>query len=167
MSYQQTKSKNFARYCREGKMHLVKKWGTDPNVDVNWNMHSPLRYSVKDNAIESIKYLLNHSKLKTDYENDRKPLFGTSNIGGKPIEGELNPFTEAMRRKNFEILDLFVNSGKFTIKRKVNLDILYKMEDEELNDYFRKIDGFTDYVIEMGGDYLNILPPEAKDIFLF
>ena len=159
MSYGETKSKNFAKYCKEGKMHLVKKWIDNPNVDINWNKHSPLRYSIKTNQIESIKLLLQNSKLKTDYENDNRPLKGPTGI--------INPFTEAMTRKNFEVLDIFIKSKKFKVERIEHLDILLSINDEELNDYFKKIDGFESFILNSGDEYVKIVSADAAAIFLF
>lgn len=170
MSYAETKSKNFAKYCKEGKIELVKKWIDNPNVDINWNMHSPLRYSVKTGQIESIKLLLAHPKLRTDYENDKSELKGTVNIGN--IQGPIifNPLTEAMVRKKFEILDLFLHGQhdkKFKIERTENLDVLLEMNDEELTDYFRKIPGFLDFIMKSGDKYLPLISEDVNKIFLF
>lgn len=167
MTYQEAKSKLFAKYCKEGRMHLVKKWGDNPNVDVNWNKHSPLRQAVKSGQIEPILYLLNHSKLRTDYENDTRPLSGSLSIKPGAVTGELNPFTEAVMRKNFEILDIFVKSNRFKINRIEHLDILIQMNDDVMNDYFKNINGFTDFVLESGEKYISIISSEASDIFLF
>jgi len=170
MSYEETKSKNFAKYCKEGKLHLVKKWIDNPNVDVNWNKHSPLRYSVKAGQIDSINLLLYHPKLKTDYENDRRPLKGSMVIDKKRVGGELNPFTEAIIRKNFEILDIFLKGShdkKFKVERTENLDILMTLNDEEINEYFRKIPSFIDFVMKMGDKYLSLLSEDVNKIFLF
>lgn len=169
MSYAEAKSKNFAKYCKEGKMHLVKKWGDNPNVDVNWNKHSPLRYSIKTNQIESIKYLLQHSNLKTEYENDRRPLKGATMVGDKAVSAELNPFTEAMIRSNFEVLDLFINSTnhKFKVERVEHLDVLLALDDDVLTEYFRKIPGFSEFIMQSGDQYIPLISKEAADIFMF
>lgn len=171
MSYAEAKSKNFAKYCKEGKLHLVKKWIDNPNVDINWNKHSPLRYSVKTGQIESIKLLLAHPKLRTDYENDKRELKGTMQVDGdKYVAVVFNPFTEAMVRKNFEILDLFLNGShdkKFKLDRTENLDVLLEMNDEELTEYFRNIPGFIDFIMKSGDKYLPLISEDVNKIFLF
>ncbi len=170
MSYQDAKSKNFAKYCKEGKMKLVEKWFDNPNVDVNWNQHSPLRYAVKTGQIEVIKYLLTHTDLRTNYESDRRPLEGSINTDAGWVKGIINPFTQAMMQKNFEILDLFTKgeyADRFKKFRIEHLDILIDMHDDEMNEYFKTIDGFTEYVLWQDAKYVELVSKEAKDIFLF
>ena len=149
MDYGEQKSKNFAKYCKEGKLKLVKKWIDNPNVDVNWNKHSPLKYSVKTNQIESIKILLQHPKLKINYENDEKPLRGVTLMDG-------NPFTEAMMSRNFEVLDLFIKKN-VEVKRLAYLNILINMADEELTDYFTNLDGFIEFILNSHEKYLVLV----------
>lgn len=169
MSYQEDKSKNFAKYCYEGKLNLVKKWINNPNVDINWNKHGPLRNAVRGGHFEIVKLLVNHSKLKTDYEKDGELKDGAMSVGGKVVGGVLNPFTTAIAYKNFEILDLFIHQSNhpFKVLRKENLDIIIQMEDEELNEYFKKIPGFIDYAVSLGPEYASIVSKELKDIFFF
>ena len=170
MSYQEDKCKNFSKYCGEGKIALVKKWMDNPNVDINWHKHGPMRQAIRYNQFEVVELLLSNPKIRTDYENDKKPLNGSAKAAnGEYVSGVLNPFTMAIIGKNFTVLDMFIkdNPARFVVKRKEHLDILVGMKDEELNAYFREIPGFIDYVLEIGGDSLNILPPDAKDVFLF
>jgi hypothetical protein len=168
MSYQDEKCKNFSKYCNDGKIELVKKWMDNPNVDINWNGHGPMRNAVKQNKIDVINILLANPKLRTDYENDKKEIRGASlAANGDYVGGVLNPFTMAIIKKNFEILDIFIKTNRFKILREENLEILMGMKDEELNTYFMKLPGFIDFVLSVGGDYLNIFPSDAKDIFLF
>ena len=106
MSTQDPNSKRFAKYCQEGKMHLVKKWFD--TVDVNYQRHMPLRNAIKTNQTEIVKYLLTHLDLKTDYENDHNPKIGTKILGDKRVNNiVINPFTDAMLYRNFDILDIF------------------------------------------------------------
>jgi|SaaInlStandDraft_4_1057021.scaffolds.fasta_scaffold15790_1 ankyrin repeat protein len=163
MSYQERVSKNFAKYCKEGKQHLVSKWLYNINIDINWNQHSPLRLAVKANQIEVVKMLLENDDLKTDYENDNRHLTGSK--AGLSFRYEMNPLTEAIITKNYEILDIFIKSGKFLIKREENLDILLNLDDEELNEYFKKINGFSEYAVKKG--YVKIVSKEAAEVFLF
>ncbi len=168
MSYQEEKSRNFAKYCYEGKIELVKKWMNNPNVDINYNKHAPLRNAIRRGHFEIAKLLVNHSQLKTDYEKDGE-LKGAMSIDGKTIGGVLNPFTTAMAYKNFEVLDLFINHSNhpFKVLRKENLDILIEMDDEEINEYFRKLPGFVDYAVGLGADYAALVSKDLKDIFFF
>ena len=177
--YQEQKSKNFAKYCKEGKVHLVRRWIDNPNVNANWNKHSPMRYAVREHQIDVIKMLLaNPQKIRTDYENDTKELKGSSAVGKRdpdsPIDDRewvdrvVNPFTEAMLHKHFDILDLFVKSGKFKVFRDVYLDLLVEMQDEELNKYFMDMDGFHAFMISLNDPkYTAIFPPDIQNLFSF
>ena len=167
MSYQDKKSENFSYFCREGKIKFVQKWIDNPNVDVNWNYHSPLRNAVKYKQKEVIELLLTHPKLKTDYENQTRELSGE----WKRIKMIFNPFTEAMKQAfegDYEMLDLLVTNGKFKIERVEHLNILVEMENKELTDYFLKIPGFPDFIISRDSSYAKLLiPQEIQDLFLF
>jgi len=163
MSYAEDKSKNFSYYCREGKITFVNKWIDNPNVDINWNYHSPLRNAVRYNQIDIIDILLSHPKLKTDYENQSKELSGEWN--GIPMV--FNPFTEAMKYDNFEVLDIFVKSKKFKIDRKENLNILLSISNPKMIKYFLQLDNVVKTITDFGGEYLNLLPEEIKDTFIF
>lgn len=171
MSYQEAKSKNFAKYCYDGKIDLVKKWINNPNVDINYNINAPLRNAVRMNEIEIVKLLIGHSKLNTLYGQTRHSELEGAMMGatGEYVSGKLNPFTAAIILKRFEILDIFIHESNhpFVINRTENLDVILEMNDEEVNEYFNKLDGFTDYVLGLGGDYIGIISKEAKEIFLF
>lgn len=162
MNYAEQKSKNFSAYCRDGKMKYVEKWIDNPNVNINWNYNSPLRQAVRYKQIDVIKMLLSKDKLDTDYGN------------GRELKGELNgtnvvfnPITEAMKIKQFNILALFVKSGKFNFKRPEYLDVLLVMQDNEMNAYFLKLDGMQEFVMELGNKYIKLLPEAVQEIFVF
>jgi len=167
MSYQDKKSENFSYYCREGKITFVKKWIDNPNVDVNWNYHSPLRNAVRYKRVEVIDLLLHSDKIKTDYENQTRELSGE----WKRIKMVLNPFTEAMKQAyegDYEMLDLLIKTGKFEINRIEYLNILVEMENTELTNYFLQLPGFQDFMLSRDSSYAQLLLPAAvKDLFLF
>lgn len=170
MGYQEEKSKNFAKYCGEGKIDLVKKWINNPNVDINYNSHAPLRNAVRKNQIEVVRLLVGHSQLKTLYGQDTKELKGAAqSVNGEYVSGVLNPFTMAIITKNFEILDIFIKESNhpFIINRVENLTVILNMQDKEVNEYFIKQPGFVEYVLSIGVDYLGILSKELIDIFMF
>jgi len=183
MSYQETKSKNFSIYCRDGKSTLVKKWITDPNVDVNWNYGKPLINAVSGTKehgsknIEIIRLILAHPKLKTNYES-RHEIKGSSipvsstNLEGDGLEGYiscvLNPITQAMILKNFEVLDIFSKEypEKFNFNRTEYLDVLAQANDKELTNYFMKIRGFLDIFYSCDEAY-KVLMPKGFEFFMF
>lgn len=168
MSYAYKKSENFSYYCREGKMTYVKKWIDNPNVDINWNYHSPLRNAVKHKQIEVIKLLLDHPKLKTDYGVGR-----TRELSGEwqRVKMVFNPFTESLKlakEGDYEILDLLIKSGKFNIERVDYLNILVEFEDKKLIEYFLDLDGFIHYIMSRDNSYTTLLIPQSvQDIFIF
>ena len=168
MSYQDEKSKNFSYYCREGKIKFVKKWIDNPNVDINWNYHAPLRNAVKYKQKEVIELLLNQPKLKTDYG-----VGGTRELTGEwnRVKMVFNPFTESMKQAHdgdYEMLDLLMKSGKFEITRVEHLNILVELENEKLTEYFLSLEGFQDYMLSRDSSYATLLLPESvRDIFLF
>ena len=168
MSYKEEKSKNFSAYCRDGKMTFVKKWIDNPNVDINWNFHSPLRNAVRFKHVDIINLLLDNPKLETNYGVGRtRELKGEWNH----IKMVFNPFTEAVKlayNGDYEMLDLLVKSGKFEIKRVEYLNMLVEMENEKLTEYFLLLDGFQDYMLSRDSSYSALLlPQEVTDIFIF
>lgn len=170
MSYQDAKSKNFSKYCADGNISLVKKWLSNPNVDINYNLNSPLRNAVRNNHIDVIRLLISHPKLNTDFDGPNRELKGAiATTIGKTIACVINPFTVAIANKNFEVLNIFINEANppFKVKRKANLDLLLEMNDTDLNIYFLDQPDFMNYVLSHGDTYVNILPQDIKDVFVF
>lgn len=166
MNYQELKSQNFAKYCAEGKLNLVKKWINNPNVDINWNFHNAVRNAVRYNQLDVLKLLIDSGKLKTDYENETRKLKGAAqDANGRYVSGVLNPFTMAIIKKNFEILDIFTKTyvSHFKINTNDNLEIISDMNDDEINNYFMKIPNFIEYVVI--SEFDNIIPEDLKIIF--
>jgi|688.fasta_scaffold497443_1 hypothetical protein len=165
-------SAKFAKYCGEGKLTMVKKYIADKNVDVNWNMSSPLTKAVKYDKIEVVKLLLSDPRLQTDFEN-KKELRGSLMYNNPPLVLNnviINPFTEAMFTKKYDILDLFLSDGRFTTNRTEYLDILLKIDDDELNNYFKKIPGFKEYAVSKvkeNNDYVKIISKSVASIMMF
>ena len=165
--YGEEKSKNFAKYCKEGKIKLVQKWFSNPNINVNWNFDSPLRRAIAANQVEVVKLLLTHPNLKTDWQNRKEIKGARVDDAGKGVSMMFNPFTEAIYQKSYEIMDLLINVGKVLVERTEHLDILLQMEDDELTEYFTKRPGFIDYVLSQDTKYTAVVSKDAADIFMF
>lgn len=188
MSYQETKSRNFSSYCRDGKVALIKKWINDPNVDVNWNYGKPLINLVagtKENNsknIELVRMFMEHPKLKTNYESGLEikgtsiPVSSTNLNDDNATSGLIdkyfrcvwNPITQAMLLKNFEVLDIFSKEyhSRFKFDRVEYLDLLLQSNDDELKDYFMMIPGFTTVFTDCEEKY-NSMKPDWVDFFNF
>jgi len=162
VSYQEKKNENLRKYCREGKIKLVKKWIDDPNININWNFSAHLGAAILYDQIEIVKLILEHPKLDFKFHWPR-PLIVT----WEGMKFERDPVSISISRKKFEILDLLLGTGKIDLNQKKYLDLLMQMNDEEMNEYLKKVDGFTDYVLTQEPEYVKIISQAAADIFLF
>jgi len=162
MKYREEKSKNFASYCRDGKIKLVKRWIDNPNVDLNWNYHTPLRNAVYKKQYDVIDMLLSKSSLRTDYENTRE-LKGEYN-GVKMV---FNPFTESFKSDGLEMVEYLINTGKFKLDRKENLDALMGLNRQDIIELFSRRKEVMDLAIKLGQEYNVFIPKELRDIFIF
>jgi len=155
MTYQEKKSEKFAEYCKDGKMKLVIKWIDNPNVNINWNYHSALRRSIRNGQLEIVKILLDRDELDTDYS--KKELHTTNMV--------VNPFTEAMRFKDYSMIKLLIESGKFNIFRKENLEALKTINNRGMIDYMLTLEGFEKFVMEHN-EYWDLINKQLNSLFL-
>jgi len=162
MKYREEKSKNFAAYCRDGKIKLVQRWIDNPNVDLNWNYNAPLRNAVYKEHFEIIELLLSKPSLRTDYENTRE-LKGEYN-GVKMV---FNPFTESFKSDGLKMVKYLIDTGKFKLDRKENLDALIGLGRQDIINLFSAKKEVVDLATKLGNEYNIFIPKELRDIFIF
>ncbi len=168
MDYGDEKSRKFTEYCKDGKIKYVEKWIDNPNVDINWNGHEPLRYAIVKKHTDIVKLLLTKDRLETAYEHQQKKELTMSSYAKHLV---LNPFTAAMSLANkgdYSMLNILIESKRFEAKRVPYLDFLVHLDDKDLIAYFLELPEFIDYIMSRDRSYAILLVPEAvRDIFLF
>ena len=162
------KNRYFAKYCTEGDIDSVRRLLYDDDINVNWSFNIALKEAIRNNHIEIVNLLLHHPNIDTKYEDSNNRRFTTKVSYTKGyINMIVNPFSEAILRHYYDIMDLLINVGKVNIYMIEYLDMLIQMKNTEMNEYFLKQPGFSKYVLEQDIKYVDIISQDAVDIFLF
>lgn len=161
-------NKNFAKYCREGKMNLVQKWIDDNRINIDWKFSEPTRGAVQNNHMDILKLLLSKHFINVKYEEFNGEKWDSNNINGVDINMICNPFTDAMIEFKYDMMDQFLKHKDFNVFRKEYLNIILELDNTELTNYFLKINGFIEFIGKQEDEgYTDIISQEVIDIFLF
>jgi len=161
----------FTKYCKEGKIELVKKWMNDPSVNMEWNNNEPLREVIINNHYDIFKLLLNNDHINVDYEWYGEIKSYVTMVGAYERAILYNPFTVAMINSRFDMMTLFIEHNEkhneFNVFRKEYLQLLLLLDNKQMNLFFLKINGMLNFIMSFGDEFIGIITPEAVDIFLF
>lgn len=159
------KNHEFIEACRTGNVELIKQLVNDPDIDVNFRKKAGMSYASEYNFVEIIKIILTNKGVVFDYEK-KDDMLSYWEYNGEEIKFWLNPLTASMVKGNYKILDMLLAAG-IKFNRKDYIDLLVKLDNEKLFEYFKKRPEFYTLVMSCGKEYQTLLPEEIKDVFLF